>query len=139
MFLPNDLNDREDEARDKLEPVDEIERQPEERLLLNLGTPLCQEDTLERGRGSFGCVPMFFGSFGLVPVFLGVPCLYFGIVPVFLGVFTPLLLLLTLPTLDVLELLERVDFFNLCAGKTDFVDLTGAGGILLEDCLVTVT
>ena len=112
-----------------MEPVDEIDRQPEERLLLSLGTLLCEEDCFYIGRGSLG----------LVPVFLGVPCLYIEVYSVFLGVFTPLLLLLTLPTLDVLELLERVDFFNLSAGKTDFIALTAAGGILLEDCLLTVT
>ena len=121
-----------------MEPVDEIDRQPEERLLLSLGTLLCEEDCLERGRGSFGFVPVFLGSLGLVPVLLGVPCLYIEVAPVFLGVFTPLLLILTLPTLDVLELLERVDFFNLSASKTDFFALTAAGGIFL-DCLVTVT
>ena len=102
------------------EPKDEIERQLEERLLLGLGTPLC-EDSLAIGCG---------GSFGRVPVFLGVPCLYFGVIPVCLGVFTALLLLLTLLTLELLELLEIVDFFNLAAGKTDFVALTAAGGIL---------
>ena len=118
--------------------MDEIDRQPEERLLLSLGTLLCEEDCLERGRGSFSFVPVFFGSLGLVPVLLGVPCLYIEVAPVFLGVFTPLLLILTLPTLDVLELLERVDFFNFAAGKTDFVSLTAAEIILL-DFLVTVT
>ena len=69
---------------------------------------------------------------------LGVPCLYIEVAPVFLGVFTPLLLILTLPTLDVLELLERIVFFNFAAGKTDFVSLTAAEIILL-DFLVTVT
>ena len=118
--------------------MDEIDRQPEERSLLSLGTLLCEENCLERGRGSFSFVPVFLGSLGLVPVFVGVPCLGIEVVLVFLGIFTPLLLLLTLPTLDVLELLERVDFFNLSAGKTDFVTLTLDGGILL-DFLFTVT
>ena len=118
--------------------MDEIDRQPEERLLLSLGTLLCEEDCWERSRGSFGFVPVFLGSLGLVPVFLGVPCLYIEVAPVFLGVFTPLLLLLTLPTLEVLELLERVVFFNFAAGKTDLVSLIADGGIVL-DFVVTVT
>ena len=124
-----------------MEPVDEIDRQPEERLLLNLGTLLCDENCFERGRGSFGFDifdTVFLGSLGLVPVLLGVPCLYIEVAPVFLGVFTPLLLLLTLPTLEVLELLERVVFFNFAAGKTDFVSLIADGGIVL-DFVVTVT